>query len=306
MKKIGIIHGRERSFPEAFCEEVNRRDVGILAESCRIEGVRVDLDVGYDVIIDRISHDVPFYQTWLKQAVFQGVRVINDPFWRIADDKYFGTCMVGAADIAVPRTLLLPQHSYVEDISDASLSNMTLVNWEDVASYVGLPCILKPAHGGGWKSVSKCESVEELIREYDQSGSQVMMVQEFIDWTAYARLLCVGKDEVLVAPWNPLLPHHERYSHADFGFDDKLEAKMLKEGSHINHILGYDMNTVEFAIRDGIPYAIDFTNTAPDFDRASLTPECFDWTVEKMADFAIGLADKEGTTRPRRWDTIMG
>ena len=30
--------------------------------------------------------------------------------------------------------------------------------------------------------------------------------------------------------------------------------------------LGYDLNTVEFAVRDGVPYAIDFMNCAPDAD----------------------------------------
>jgi hypothetical protein len=50
------------------------------------------------------------------------------------------------------------------------------------------------------------------------------------------------------------------------------------------------MNTVEWAICDGIPYAIDFMNPAPDMDVNSLTPFYFECVVKKMADMAIRLA----------------
>jgi hypothetical protein len=50
------------------------------------------------------------------------------------------------------------------------------------------------------------------------------------------------------------------------------------------------MNTIEFAIRDGVPYAIDFMNPAPDMDIYSLTPEYFEWVVTHMADLVIRLA----------------
>jgi hypothetical protein len=58
----------------------------------------------------------------------------------------------------------------------------------------------------------------------------------------------------------------------------------------INHFLGYDFNTVELAIRDGIPYAIDFGNPAPDAERTSVGEENFEWVVETAANYAIELA----------------
>ena len=45
--------------------------------------------VPYAVIVDRISHDVPFYRSYLKNAVLTGTQVINNPFWWSADDKFF-------------------------------------------------------------------------------------------------------------------------------------------------------------------------------------------------------------------------
>ena len=306
MKRIGIVHGQERSFPEAFCNTVNGRTAGAFAEPVGISALRHDSDLDYDVIIDRISHEVPFYQTWLKQSAMQGTRVINNPFWRIADDKYFGTALVARLGIAVPRTLLLPQREYIDDIKPESLTNLRFVDWDQVAAHVGFPCYLKPATGGGWKSVSRCNDLGELIANYNESGQLVMMLQEGIEWEAYARLLCIGKDQVLIAPWDPSKPHHLRYTEASFSYGPELEARMIEQAKVLNTALGYDMNTVEFAIRDGVPYAIDFTNTAPDFDRQSLTEHHFDWVVDRMANLAIHRAHEESPQAPTPdWKSLL-
>ncbi len=46
----------------------------------------------------------------------------------------------------------------------------------------------------------------------------------------------------------------------------------------------------EFAIRNGIPYAIDFTNPAPDCDPPSVGQENFNWVLETAADMLIAKA----------------
>ncbi len=61
----------------------------------------------------------------------------------------------------------------------------------------------------------------------------------------------------------------------------------------INHHLGYDLNTVELALRDGVPYAIDFCNPAPDADLASVGPDHFEWIVETMANYTIEIAQRD-------------
>ena len=87
MKKIGILFGRERSFPESFIERVNQKNIeGIRAEPVFIDKVMQGEPSGYDVIIDRISQDVPFYRAYLKNAALCGTAVINNPFWWSADE----------------------------------------------------------------------------------------------------------------------------------------------------------------------------------------------------------------------------
>jgi hypothetical protein len=307
MKKIGVMVGRERSFPDAFIAEVNRRSAssGVSAEYVRIGSARCGVPPDYAVILDRISHEVPFYQAWLKHAALEGVHVVNNPFWKLADDKFFGTGLAAKLGIPVPRTVALPNREYIPDISPDSLRNLQFVDWKEVLDYTGTPAFIKPLYGGGWKSVSKVTSVEELLRAYNSSGQLSMIVQEGIQWSAYVRCIVLGCEHVYPHLWDPSKPHHERYSGANFDVPEDLMDRIVSMSKKLCQALGYEMNTCEFAVRDGVPYAIDFMNAAPDLDRASLTPEAFDWGVRTMADFLIGVATKKKKPIQPQWDKLM-
>jgi len=47
---------------------------------------------------------------------------------------------------------------------------------------------------------------------------------------------------------------------------------------------------VELALRDGVPFAIDFCNPAPDAEKTSVGDENFEWVVETSANYAIEKA----------------
>ena len=90
VKKIGVLFGMENTFPGALVEKINGKNLdGIAAEFVEIGAVRLDRPPAYSVIVDRISHDIPFYRAFLKHAVLHGTTVINNPFWWSADDKFF-------------------------------------------------------------------------------------------------------------------------------------------------------------------------------------------------------------------------
>ena len=287
--KVGLLVGREWSFPPAFIEEVNRRDEGVTAEFVMLGGTRMDEPNPYAVIIDRISHEVPYYRSYLKSAVLQGVNVINNPFMWTADDKYFEATLATKLGIASPKTVVLPNKEYVPGIVHPdSLRNLIApMDWQRILDYVGLPCVLKDAHGGGWKEVYVCHSLEELIYNYDQTGLLTMVIQEFIEWDHYVRCMCLGQEEVLPIKYNP---HERRYYVEHDHLTPKLGKRIVEDSLKLVRALGYDMNTVEWAVRDGVPYAIDFMNPAPDMDVNSLSPFYFEWVVSHMADMAIRLA----------------
>jgi len=304
-KRVALFVGREWSFPPAFMEEVQRRGSGVIAEYALIGASSVDQPCPYDVIIDRISHEVPYYRTYLKKAVLDGVTVVNNPFMWSADDKFFGATLATKLGVASPKTLALPNKSYVPGIvASESLRNLEFpLDWQAIAAHVGMPCILKDAHGGGWKEVYVCRSLEELLHHYDNSGLLTMVVQEFIQWERFVRCLCLGQGEILAMPYDP----RERRYLVDSGYlGAELEARIVQDARTLVRALGYDMNSIEFAVRDGIPYAIDFMNPAPDMDINSLTPTYFEWTVKKMADMAIELAQRpRPQSRALKWDAAF-
>ena len=302
--KIGLIVGREWSFPPAFIEEVNRRDEGVVAEYVKLGTPRMDDLAEYRVIIDRISHEVPFYRTFLKHAVLRGATVVNNPFMWSADDKFFGATLATSLGIASPKTVVLPNKEYIPGIVHTeSLRNLHFpLDWHAVVEYVGLPCVLKDAHGGGWKAVFVCHSLEELLHHYDQSGLLTMIVQEFIQWDEFVRCLCLGQEEIRPIKYDP----HERKYHPDRDFlPSPLMKRVVDDSRRLVRALGYDMNSMEWAIRDRIPYAIDFMNPAPDMDVYSLTPGHFEWVVSGMADLAIRLAQAPPAAPKPSWASFL-
>jgi len=291
MKKIGILFGQERSFPMAFIERVNGKGVSdIVAEPVRIDKVVQGEPCGYDVIIDRISQDVPFYRAYLKNAALTGTAVINNPFWWSADEKFFNNCLATKIGVPVPKTVILPSKDLPQDTNDQSFSNLAYpLDWENIFNYVGFPAYMKPFSGGGWKNVYKLRSLEEFFDKHAETGQLVMLLQEEIQFTEYYRCYCIGRKYVHIMPYEPRNPHHLRYV-ADFAPTPERLNQMEDLVLRLNQYLGYDFNTVELAIRNGVPYAIDFCNPAPDAEVKSVGEENFEWVVETAANYAIERA----------------
>ena len=131
---------------------------------------------------------------------------------------------------------------------------------------VGLPCIIKPAFGGGWKSVYKIYSKEDAIRAYEESGSLTMTLQEFIPWQDYIRCLSVGKDRVRAIRYIPRPMGQGEYVQDQSVLDPHDKEIAEEYTKRFNTAIGYDMNALEFAVKDHVLYAIDITNYVCDFD----------------------------------------
>ncbi len=294
MKKIGILHGKERSFPEAIVERINGKKVkGIMAEPVSINKVIQGEPTEYAVIIDRISQDVPFYRAYLKNAALCGTAVINNPFWWSADEKFFNNCLATKIGVPVPKTVILPSKDLPVDTSAESFANLAYpLDWKGIFEYIGFPAYMKPHAGGGWKSVYQLNSLDEFFEKHAETEQLVMMLQEEIKFTEYYRCYCIGGKHVRIMSYEPRNPHHLRYV-ADFKPTPERLEQMEEIVLKICRYLGYDFNTVELAVRDGVPYAIDFCNPAPDAERTSVGEENFEWVVETAATYAIEKAQAQ-------------
>jgi glutathione synthase/RimK-type ligase-like ATP-grasp enzyme len=291
MKKIGVLHGKERSFPEAFVARINSKNIpGIIAEAVKIDKVMQGEATDYAVIFDRISQDVPFYRAYLKNAALCGTAVINNPFWWSADEKFFNNCLATKIGVPVPKTVILPSRELPPDTSAESFANLAYpLDWEGIFNYIGFPAYMKPFAGGGWKSVYQLNNVDEFFEKHAETEQLVMMLQEEIKFEEYYRCYCIGGKYVRIMPYEPRNPHHLRYV-ADFNPTPEKYKEMEDIVLRICRYLGYDFNTVELAVRNGVPYAIDFCNPAPDAEVTSVGQENFDWVVETAATYAIEKA----------------
>jgi glutathione synthase/RimK-type ligase-like ATP-grasp enzyme len=304
--RIGVLRGRENSFPDAFIAKVNSMERGVTAEFIQLGGTKLNEPVPYRVVLDRMSHEVPYYSVYLKMAALQGTYCINNTFWRTADDKFFGYAAAEKLGIAEPKTVVLPNHSYVDDVTSESLRNLWPTDFQMYADYVGLPCIMKPAHGGGWKDVNKIHSLEEMYHHYGASGSKTMMLQELIVWDLYIRVPTIGRRHARAIRYDPapmgMGGYNQDYDILPRAIRDKSEELSLR----FNQALGYDMNALEFAYKDGLYYGIDLTNYTPDLDYRSLKDAHFPWAVEKMAEFAVEKAlSGEPTPAVPDWRGLM-
>ena len=292
MKKIGILFGQENTFPQAFVDRINDKKVkGIQAEFAHVEEVFQGRGSGYEVLLDRISQDVPFYRAFLKNAALNGTAVMNNPFWWSADEKFFNNALATKIGVPVPKTYLLPSKDMPKDTSGNTFRNLKYpLDWGAMFEDIGFPAYMKPHSGGGWKSVYKTRDIEHLFDSYGETGDLVMLFQEEIVFESYFRCYCLGGKYVRIMQYEPRNPHHLRYVRDGGPVEKALLDKIHGYVLALNAALGYDFNTVEFAVKDGVPYAIDFCNPAPDADLYSIGEDNFEWVVENAANMAIERA----------------
>lgn len=309
MKKIGILVGREESWLSAFLQEINRRNDGVLAELIKLGGTRLEEPCEYQVIVDRISHQIPYYRAFLKSAMLKGTTVINNPFWSSAIDGFFGASLATRLGINHPRTVALPSHSYQHGVTQDSLRNLVYpIPWQEhIASLGGFPTILRPIWSSSSGRVWKVMSYEELWRAYNETGTECMMLQEHIAGEKHIRCFCVGQQTMSIG-YNPYAEWSLRYLPNTFHLSDDEHQLIDISARKINEVLGYDISAIDFVIKENTSlYLMDIMNPAPDFDRFTLPMSLFDWLVATMADFTIALA--QGQQHPLdefRWKKLVG
>lgn len=315
MKKIGILFGAENSFPSALVAAINSRGHAsdhnsagghedVRAEFITQGAARLDQAPEWRVIIDRISHQVPFYRAFLKHATLHGAAVINNPFWWSADDKFLNYALAQRLGIAIPRTALLPQKQLPQG-DERMLRNLQYpLDWQSIFDYTGFPAWLKPIDGGGWRNVHRIASHNDFFPTYDHTGSLCMVLQQEVPWTSYYRCVVIGP-HVRIAAYDPHLPHQERFRATFAPPSSALAKRIERDARRLSTALGYQCNTIEFAVHEGTPYAIDFLNPAPDFDLHSLGREHFDWAVETFAGYAIALASGPQLSAPQKSTQLL-
>ncbi len=167
----------------------------------------------YHVIVDRISHDIPFYRGYLKNAALSGTVVINNPFWWSADDKFFNFALGTKLGVAIPKTVLLPHKEHPPGTTDRSMRNLQFpMPWDSIFSYVGFPGIpealrRRRLEGRLQGRTRRRSSSTPTIRARDLC----MTLQRGVKFKEYFRCYVVGQEKVHIMHYDPSAPFHERY-----------------------------------------------------------------------------------------------
>ncbi len=289
-----MLYGIETSFPDALRKKINSMKLrSVKAELLRLGGVKMDEIFDYNVILDRVSHEVPFYRSVLKNATLKGIHVYNNPFWCSADDNFFHASLGKKIGIKVPKTVVLPSKELPRGTTAETMKNLIYpLNWEEIFEYTGFPAFLKPNESDSSQNEFKVYNAKEFFSAYDLTGSKVMLLQEVIEYDEYYRCYVIGKKDVRIMSYDPAKPLHLRYSPGEVEIEAKLAAEIEKIAVKICAALGFDMNAVEFAVKDGELYTIDFFQPAPLAKRSYLREENFNWLVDASAEFLVQAAQE--------------
>jgi glutathione synthase/RimK-type ligase-like ATP-grasp enzyme len=289
-KKIGLIIGQEWEWPEAFMQAVNDRDKNITAELVQLGGTFMDDPREYDVIIDRISHEIPYYQAYLKYAAIQGAYIINNPYTMSADSKFSSIGLVNRLGLRSPRTVVLPNKQVEKDVTPSTFRNLKYpMDWQAIIDYVGVPAIFKDNVASGRRGVHRVHNVDELIQRYDESSTRTKILQQVIESDEHVHCFVVGQEKVLPLRYSL---KHGRYKQNILDIESDQGQQLSKSALRITRAYQYDINMVEFVMKDDTPYVINGTYPAPDIDLALMTEAQFEWLVTEIAVLAMDRAKR--------------
>lgn len=287
-KLIGILAGDEYEFPESLIETINKKDTAVKAELAKVSYTKMDGTTKYDVIIDRISHIVPYYRSYLKFAILANTYVINNPYTWSIDSRFFGTAMVNRLGLKSPRTVILPNKYIARDATPDTFRNLDYpMNWQAIIDYVGVPAIFKNNNSGGRQETHRVHNVDELIEWYDESGTRTKILQQVIESDTHVHSFVAGHEEVMSLRFSI---EENQYKPEIISNEDTLGASLAEAALRISKAYQYDVNMVEFVISNDEIYVINGTNPAPQISGILMTAAQFNWCVDEVAQVTIDRA----------------
>lgn len=287
-KLIGFIVGRERDFPEAVMARINEKNDDVRAELVKLGGTMQDASVPYDVIIDRMSHEVPYYRSYVKFAAMHDCYVINNPFTWAIDTKFFSGALVRKMGYKTPKTVVLPNKDIDTETVPDSFRNLDYpMDWQGIINYIGSPAIFKDIRSGGRRFAFRVSNVDELIQRYDESGTRTMILQEVLDTNHHVHCLVIGREKTLLMSY---LFDDRRYENCTLELDGSVAREICQAALALTELYGYDINLPEFVVKDGEVYVINATNPSPLITHELMTAVQFDWAVDAVAELAVARA----------------
>jgi hypothetical protein len=312
--KIGLSLGADICWPicyETLLDQLNL-DLDLDGEQVSFDCDRVTIEpfslrqpVKYDVVIDRLTHWYSTSREWIKKAILlNDLYVYNNPWSLQSNEKHTSYCAMMKLGLSVPDTWMLPPKSYdLNDDLEATLQKYArMFSLDEIGDKVGYPLFIKPYHGGGWKGVTKVDNANGLKKAYDESGTEIMNLQAAV--LPYERFVrCVGLGPQLrKVNYDPTAALHDRYG-MEIDFLSAEDVSTLEDITlTINTFFGWDFNSCESLLRDGVWHPIDFANACPDSQVTALHYH-FPWLIKANLRWSIFCAATDRKMRKNMdWD----
>ncbi len=301
-KNIGLSLGADLCWPACFEEIVKRLDLDLPTanndtmrfniERVRPEPFSLRYKPRYDVVLDRITHWFPTSREWVKKiALMDDVYVLNNPWMIQAAEKHTTYCAMMRLGFPIPETWLIPPKEYADegDVAVTVKRYNKLFDLQEVGREVGYPQFMKPYDGGAWRGVTKINDSAALAKSYDESGKQIMHLQNAVDpFDLFVRGIGIGP-QVNCIKYDPGAPLHARYV-VDFNFLNGEEHLTLTRFTRvINAFFCWDYNSCESLRKNGTFHPIDFANACPDSQITSLHFH-FPWMVKSLVKWSLFCA----------------
>ncbi len=314
-RNIGLSLGADICWPACYEAIMKRLDLGLKiggdtvtfnVERVFIEPFDLRADCKFDVVIDRLTHWYHLRREWIKKAVIMnGLYVFNNPWSLQSMEKHTAYCAMMHLGMPVPETWLIPPKSYAPDNPDLQptlAQYAKLFDLGKLGEIVGYPMFIKPYDGGGWRAVEKADNAQRLREIYDGSGTSVMHAQAgVLPMDGFVRCIGFGP-ETRYVNYDPTAPLHNRYTFRQEKPDDEHIDHLRKVTLTINAFFGWEFNSCEAILKDGVWHPMDFANACPDSQVTSLHYH-FPWLVKAYVKWSLFCA---ATKRPMRrtlnWD----
>jgi hypothetical protein len=294
---IGMLLGTEEDWPAAFEAMIGRAGLRIehggdthtfSTERITIEPFSLHQGARHSIVIDRLAYWYYHPREWLKKiALMDGVYLMNNPFTFQSMEKHSAYCMLIRLGLHVPETWLIPPKEPLDNTRWAYTSAKYNQQFDlpSIAEQLGYPMFMKPFDGGGWRGVSRVTDPQQLNAAYDESGRELMHLQEAIDFDVFARTLTIGAEQRTLR-YDPSQPMHGRYSvdheflDADTGYEVDSVSRM------VNAIFRWEFNSAECLVADGVVHPIDYANACPDVALTSLH-YYFPWAISALVKWSV-------------------
>lgn len=292
MKKIGIFCGSENNFPNHLITYINQKRNDIQAEIIKIGYVTIEDIFKYDVIFDRVSHQVSMYQSILKQCALQGITVINNPFLKCFEELYFQFALAKQLGFSVPKTVILPTKEHQEGTTSKTYKNLIYpLDWDSLFDYIGFPFYIKLNKSNSSTYSFKVYNPAEFFSAYDVTGSKQMILQQVIDFDSYYRVFAIGKKHLKMINFDPNKPLHLRYSKESLTLDPKFQKRIEKIVEDLCTLLDLNVNAIDIAISNSEVYLLDFYNVAPIIEPNYFSNDDYNWLIYTIGDYLISIVD---------------